>query len=95
MKLNRWILAGMMTGAATFSNGQPEKPGEPAKPIHGYKDTEKLPGVPWGVHDPDRPQPRIVETAGAVSVKPPSDATVLFDGKNLDAWTQNGNPAPW
>lgn len=63
--------------------------------IQGYKDTEKLPGVPWGVHDPDRPQPRVVETAGAVIVKPPSDATVLFDGKNLDAWVQGGGPTPW
>ncbi|RYD31114.1 MAG: DUF1080 domain-containing protein [Verrucomicrobiaceae bacterium] len=55
--------------------------------IHGYPDGPKLPGVPYVVHDPARPQPRIVETAGAVVVKPPSDAVVLFDGKSLDAWT--------
>jgi hypothetical protein len=45
-----------------------------------------LPGVPYEVHDGTRPQPRIVENAGAVSVKPPADAIVLFDGTNLDAW---------
>ncbi|GAA5125167.1 DUF1080 domain-containing protein [Luteolibacter yonseiensis] len=55
--------------------------------IHGYPDGPKLPGVPYVVHDPARPQPRIIETAGAVVVKPPSDAIVLFDGKSLDAWT--------
>ena len=97
-------------GAASGQPGAPLPGGEPlpkgdpaegkelidtAKKIHGYKDTEKLPGVPWGVHDPDRPQPPVITTAGAVSVKPPSDATVLFDGKNLDAFTQGGGPATW
>lgn len=55
--------------------------------IQGYPDGPKLPGVPYAVHDPARPQPPAVQTGGAVSVKPPSDATVLFDGKSLDAWT--------
>lgn len=56
--------------------------------VHGYPDGPKLPGVPYVVHDPARPQPRIVESGGgAVVVKPPSDAVVLFDGKSLDAFT--------
>jgi hypothetical protein len=45
-----------------------------------------LPGVPYEVHDGTRPQPRVLANAGAVSVKPPADAVVLFDGANLDAW---------
>ncbi len=55
--------------------------------IKGYPDDPKLPGVPYVVHDPARPQPPVVGTAGAVSVKPPSDAIVLFDGTSLEAWT--------
>lgn len=53
----------------------------------GKPNNPKLPGVPWVVHDGTRPQPRKVETTGAVSVKAPTDAKVLFDGSNLDAWT--------
>lgn len=61
----------------------------------GYQDTPIIPGTTWHVHDGTRPQPRIVETAGAVVVKPPSDATVLFDGSNLDAWTSDGDKPAW
>ncbi len=61
--------------------------GEVQAEIHGYPDGPKLPGVPYVVHDPARPQPPMVTTGGAISVKPPSDAIVLFDGKSLDAWT--------
>ncbi len=61
----------------------------------GYQDTPMIPGTPYHVHDGTRPQPRIVETAGAVVIKPPSDATVLFDGTSLDAWTSNGGQAAW
>lgn len=55
--------------------------------IHGYPDGPKLPGVPYVVHDPARPQPPMVKTGGPVIVKPPSDAVVLFDGTSLDAFT--------
>ncbi len=66
----------------------------------GYKDTPLLPGGRWHVHDPDRPQPRVVEP-GTTSTpeapgKPPSDAVVLFDGTDLSKWHgDKGKPAPW
>ncbi len=66
----------------------------------GYTDTPMLPGGKWHVHDPNRPQPRVV-TPGTFSTpktpgKPPSDAVVLFDGKDLSHWrTADGKPAPW
>lgn len=59
--------------------------------IKGEEGTPQLPGVPWHVHDGKRPQPRAV-AANCVSIPAPADATVLFDGKNLDAWTTAGGP---
>lgn len=67
-----------------------------AKEGLGFKDTPIIPGTTYHVHDGDRPQPKVVETAGAVVVKPPSDAKVLFDGGSLEAWTtRKGGEAPW
>jgi hypothetical protein len=59
----------------------------------GYKDTPLLPGGKWHVHDPDRPPPKSV-SAREVGVAP-SDAIVLFDGKDLSAWKSGDKPAGW
>jgi hypothetical protein len=45
------------------------------------KNTPTLPGVPYTVHDMERPQPPKVATGGAVEIPPPADAKVLFGGE--------------
>lgn len=58
----------------------------------GFTDTPILPGQKWHVHDPDRPHPRVV-SPGATPGAPPSDAIVLFNGKDLSKWVQHGTGA--
>lgn len=64
----------------------------------GYTDTPMIPGQPWHVHDPNRPHPHVV-TPGATfshNAPAPSDATVLFDGKDLSHWQNDkGGAAAW
>jgi len=65
--------------------------------VEGFQDTPLQPDGKWHVHDPARPQPPVV-TPGTFSqmAPPPSDAIVLFDGKDLSHWTdRKGNPPPW
>ena len=47
----------------------------------------KLPDSPWHVHDIRRPQPVHVATGKACATPPPSDAELLFGGKELSKWT--------
>ncbi len=48
----------------------------------------------WKIHDPDRPLPPVIDP-GAPG-RPPSDAVVLFGGKDLSKWThKDGSPAKW
>ncbi len=62
----------------------------------GYTDTPFLPGGKWRVHDDNRPRPEVV-TPGKTAADAPSDAIVLFDGKNLDEWVmeKDQSPADW
>ena len=85
--------AGALPAFAVDGTPVPEK-------IDGYTDTPLLPGDKWHVHDPNRPQPAVV-TPGTFSSqekpgKPPSDAVVLFDGKDLSQWRDaKGGPTKW
>lgn len=63
----------------------------------GYTDTPMLPDQPWHVHDSNRPVPHVV-TPGATfshNAPPPSDAVVLFDGKDLEKWKSDKGAAGW
>jgi hypothetical protein len=85
-----YVLAGaailLSAGVAAVVAGQGSE--NPSRP--GFLDTPILPGQKWHVHDSTRPHPRLV-TPGTESTEerpglPPSDAIVLFDGKDLSHW---------
>jgi hypothetical protein len=65
----------------------------------GYTDTPLQPNGKWHIHDPARPQPRVVTPGGAEALMSPApaDATVLLGGgSDTGAWTQtDGSPATW
>jgi hypothetical protein len=56
----------------------------------------KKPRHRWEVHDMNRPLPQVVAPAEK-PCQPPSDAIVLFDGKDLSNWesVKDGAPAKW
>ena len=54
----------------------------------------------WKPNDPDRPVPPVIEPGTASTQdspgRPPSDAVMLFDGKDLSQWLgEDGQPAKW
>jgi hypothetical protein len=54
----------------------------------------------WKIHDPNRPLPPAIEPGTSSTQdspgRPPSDAVVLFDGKDLSHWShKDGSAAKW
>jgi hypothetical protein len=54
----------------------------------------------WEIHDRNRPVPAVIDPGTASTQetpgRPPSDAIVLFDGKDLSKWQhKDGTPAKW
>ena len=62
--------------------------------IFGISTAEAQLETGWKIHDLNRPQPKIsTPAADASTIKPPSDAEILFDGTDLSQWrdSQGGN----
>ena len=82
-------------GLVLFAEQAPSRPADPPASLpqrtpadDGFTDTPMLPQQPWRVHDPKRPHPPIV-TPGATAGAAPSDARVLFDGRDLSRWAHH------
>ena len=83
----------LLAVASVLSQAQQPPAVPPRTPADdGFTDTPMLPGLPWHVHDPARPHPPVV-TPGATPGAPPSDAVVLFDGRDLSKWAHHGTGA--
>lgn len=63
----------------------------------GYDDTPMIPGTKWHIHDGTRPQPPIVTPGKTFSqlAAPPSDAVVLFNGKDFSKWKGQKGEVQW
>ena len=85
IRLGTTLMVAAATAAALVlgASAQQTPPRTPAD--DGFTDTPMLPGLPYHVHDPARPHPPVV-IPGAAPGAPPSDATVLFNGRDLSQW---------
>jgi hypothetical protein len=102
MKMKIIVLTALvaLTAAPLLAQNSAPKPEEIIiDGVAGFHDTPMEPDGKWHVHDPERPQPVIVTPGKTFSqmAPPPSDATVLFDGKDMSQWRdkKDGGPAKW
>ncbi len=89
------LLSGLLLAVAAFISASTNAmaQGTPPKTENhdlGFTDTPMLPGLPFHVHDPNRPHSPVVTPADAPG-GPPSDAIVLFDGKDLSKWSAHAS----
>ena len=80
------LISTAAAGGAALANAQQPNPDL------GFTDTPMEPGMPWHVHDPGRPHPKQI-TPAPTPGGAPSDAIVLFDGKDLSKWYHRGRGA--
>jgi hypothetical protein len=82
------IVTGVLALAGMLAAQQTERPTPVGDDKSGYTDTPQLPGQPWKVHDAARKRPpKVTPGMPLLNEAPPSDAIVLFDGKDLSQWT--------
>ncbi len=82
----RLQIAALALAAATACAQQPDP--SHGDDIRGYNDTPTILGQKWRVHDMERPRPAKVTPGPYTNTAPPSDAIILFDGKDLSKWVQ-------
>ena len=81
-----FVLPAFVAALAAQQPARQGSPGDPASRQSQAKDTELWEPVP------------VLVTPGATAGAPPSDAIVLFDGRNLDGWVlakDGATPAAW
>ena len=63
----------------------------------GYTDTPMQPDRKWHVHDPNRPVPKVITPGASFShtAPAPSDAVLLFDGKDFSKWRGEKGDVQW
>lgn len=91
MKRFNLLLSALFAGAVAASSVMylaAQKPASSENHDLGFTDTPMLPGLPYHVHDPARPHPKVV-TPSPVPGGAPSDAIVLFDGSDLSHWASH------
>jgi hypothetical protein len=76
----------------TVSAQQP--PASAGDDVRGYNDTPQITGQKWKVHDMERPRPVKVSPGAPLVSQAPSDAIILFDGKDLSQWVAQGRSGP-
>lgn len=83
----RWSVAAIAIVVPACAGAKPSPAPAPGPPV-GAQTPAARPA--WTQHDPQRPQAPVARPVRAVVIPPPADATVLFDGRTLDAWTDAG-----
>lgn len=82
---------------ARGGGGQGTPVSGPDGEVWGFSNTAFNPDSRWRIHDPERPQPPTVTPGETASIPAPSDAIVLFNGKDLSQWVNsapNGAQSP-
>lgn len=84
--MKRFILSAAVLVMAVAANAQQQK-----------KEYPKPEAMRPGMTEFWTPQPKVVTPGDQATASAPSDAVVLFDGKNLDAWVSSstGGDAEW